>query len=171
MPDYLDQLKKDIFAMIRQIGPPTLFLTLSAVETSWNPIMKCLHKMHYNKLDELRINKDYDAMESSDKIALLRLDPSTYARYYNNRRQAFQKLLLKDTSILGKVEDYVFVTEFQSRGSPHEHAMIWIENAPIYNNNNEEEMIDFVNKCISCNRDDLQPEWRDIQTHKHRKSC
>jgi hypothetical protein len=29
-PDYLQQIKKNIFAMIRQLGPPTFFVTFTS---------------------------------------------------------------------------------------------------------------------------------------------
>jgi hypothetical protein len=31
-PDYLQQIKKNIFVMIRQLGPPTFFVTFTSVE-------------------------------------------------------------------------------------------------------------------------------------------
>lgn len=31
-PDYCQQLKKNVFAMIRQLGPPTFFLTFTSAE-------------------------------------------------------------------------------------------------------------------------------------------
>jgi hypothetical protein len=38
--------------------------------------------------------------------------------------------LQKESSIIGEVVDFFFVTEFQHSGSEHEHAFIWIKNAP-----------------------------------------
>jgi hypothetical protein len=31
--DYLSRLRKDVFAMIRQLGPPTFFVTFTSVES------------------------------------------------------------------------------------------------------------------------------------------
>lgn len=37
--------KKDLFAMIRQLGAPTAFMTLSANETGWKDLLKLLYKL------------------------------------------------------------------------------------------------------------------------------
>ena len=36
------------------------------------------------------------------------------------------------------------------RGSPHEHMFLWLENAPIYDQNNDEYVISFIDKYITC---------------------
>ena len=41
-PDYMNQLKKNIFAMIRQLSPPTFFLTFTSAKESWDPLMSTL---------------------------------------------------------------------------------------------------------------------------------
>jgi hypothetical protein len=38
-PDYLQQNKKTIFAMIRQLGPPTFFITFTSAEHHWDPLV------------------------------------------------------------------------------------------------------------------------------------
>ena len=45
-PDYKNKLKKNIFAMIRQLGPPTLFSTFFAAERQWPNLITCLLKLH-----------------------------------------------------------------------------------------------------------------------------
>lgn len=44
-PPYWEQTKKDLFAMIRQLGTPTWFCSFSAEETKWPPLLKCLNKL------------------------------------------------------------------------------------------------------------------------------
>ena len=38
-PNYLSQLRKNIFAMIRQLGPPTFFVTFTSAESKWPPLL------------------------------------------------------------------------------------------------------------------------------------
>lgn len=42
---YWQQRKRDLFAMIRQLGKPTMFLTLSASETKWPHLLQTLQKL------------------------------------------------------------------------------------------------------------------------------
>jgi len=50
-PNYLESLQKKLFAMIRQVGPPTLFVTFTSIEKSWDPLIKALHTLHVKKLN------------------------------------------------------------------------------------------------------------------------
>lgn len=42
---YWSNRKRDLFAMIRQLGKPTIFLTLSANEIGWKHLLQLLYKL------------------------------------------------------------------------------------------------------------------------------
>ena len=44
-PPYWEKAKKDLFAMIRQLGLPTFFASFSAAETRWIPLLRALAKL------------------------------------------------------------------------------------------------------------------------------
>lgn len=44
-PPYWESAKKDVFAMIKQLGVPTWFCSFSAAETRWVPLLQCLAKL------------------------------------------------------------------------------------------------------------------------------
>jgi len=44
-PPYFETAKKDLFAMIRQLGPATLFCSFSSAETQWIHLLKILGKL------------------------------------------------------------------------------------------------------------------------------
>jgi hypothetical protein len=50
-PDYLNQLQKDVFAMIRQLGPPTFFVTITSAKSKWLLLLKCLYDINSKKLN------------------------------------------------------------------------------------------------------------------------
>ena len=78
---------------------------------------------------------------------------------------------------LGKVIHYAIRVEFQVRGSPHIHSLLWVEDAPILKDTNINEYIDFVDGTVSCTLPDRMhsPELHKLvktyQTHSHSKSC
>ena len=45
-PDYIEGLRKNLFAMIRQLGPPTFFITLTSAERLWTPLLEALYKLN-----------------------------------------------------------------------------------------------------------------------------
>lgn len=53
-PAYWESAKRDVFAMIRQLGVPTWFCSLSAAETRWPSLLKILGQQvkHVEYTDE-----------------------------------------------------------------------------------------------------------------------
>ena len=37
-PNYYENMKKDLFSMIRQLGPPTFFVTFTSAKNLWSPL-------------------------------------------------------------------------------------------------------------------------------------
>lgn len=116
-PPYWEAAKRDVFAMIRQLGIPTWFCSFSAAETKWVPLLKSLSNLVQGSdlsLDEI------DDLSWQHKCKLIKSDPVTCARYFHNRVQTFIKHVLKHSSHpIGEVLDYFYRVEFQQRGSPH----------------------------------------------------
>ena len=73
-PPYFERCKKDLFAMIRQLGNPTWFCSFSAAETRWIHLIKILGHLIDNKDytdDEVR------QMSWQRKSELIHKDPVT----------------------------------------------------------------------------------------------
>jgi hypothetical protein len=50
LDDYLSWLKKDVFAMIRQLDPPTFLVTFISVESKWFFLLECLYDLNSKNL-------------------------------------------------------------------------------------------------------------------------
>ncbi|KAJ8018509.1 ATP-dependent DNA helicase PIF1 [Holothuria leucospilota] len=170
-PPYLEKRKKDLMAMIRQLGFPTYFVSLSAAETRWTDLLRILGKMVDNKeyTEEQLLNADWNL-----KSRLIQSDPVTCVRFFDHRLQVFINDVLRGSlHPIGVIKDYFLRIEFQQRGSPHAHIMFWIENAPTYNKNPISEIETFVDQYISCSSDvdNESTPMLQLQTHKHSKTC
>lgn len=163
-PDYKEKLKSNLFAMIRQLGTPTFFVTFSSAERLWPPLITALEKLNPQK-------KTNEESPSSYVQRLLRSDPVTTVRYYTHRFECLKNLLTKDATILGGVEDYFFVTEFQTRGSQHDHGLLWIKDAPIIDKDDDNNIIRFIDTYIKTNKELLPEQLQLAQTHHHTKTC
>ena len=65
-----------------------------------------------------------------------------------------------------QVKDYFYRVEFQQRGSPHIHMLVWIENAPTFERNSEEEIVQFVDQYLACSADNKETaNVVNLQTH------
>lgn len=102
----------------------------------------------------------------------------TAARYFDHKLRCMFKLLkqMKDC-IFGKyyVVDFYIRIEFQFRGSPHAHTILWLNESPIYTPDSEEARIrceHFIYEIITCEKRDVS-KFPNIayQVHHHTKTC
>ena len=170
-PPYMQKRKKDVFAMIRQLGLPTWFMSLSAADTRWKNLLKVLAQFLDGKLYS---DQDIDALDWNEKTRLVQNDPVTCARYFDHRVQQFIKIVLKSRSNpLGDVADFFYRVEFQHRGSPHIHMLLWTKDAPRYGLTDNQHIIAYIDKHVSCSEatDLLHKAIVDLQKHKHSRTC
>lgn len=90
-PYYLQQMKKNIFSMIRQQGPPTFFITFTSVEHQWTPFLNTLTKLHSKR----KKRKHIETIEDYNIDYLIRNNPVTCTRYYRHRISPLKKRYLK----------------------------------------------------------------------------
>ncbi|XP_070191701.1 uncharacterized protein [Littorina saxatilis] len=170
-PPYWQAKQKDLFAMIRQLGRPTFFATFSAAETRWLDLLRVLYRMEHS-VDPT--DDDLENLTWQEKSQLIQKDPVTCARHFDYRVQVlFRKVIMSDLQPLGKVTDHFFRVEFQQRGSPHIHCMIWVEDAPKADTDSDEDVVAFLDKHLTCQRHE-EGELKDVSSlheHKHSKSC
>ena len=167
-PPYFEAKKRNIMAMIRQLGIPTLFISLSAADTKWTELLQSIYIL--TKKEEITLEQ-VEQMTWYQKCNLISKDSTTCALYFNNRVKKFVKHILKSPhSPLGILQNYFYRVEFQHRGSPHIHGLLWIKDAAHYEKNNETEIVQFVDKIISCSLNERHKKYTDLQIHKHSKT-
>jgi hypothetical protein len=126
------------------------------------------------------ITADQASQLSFDEVAeLIRTDPVTCMRHFDHRYRALLNILLKsDARIFSpfKLKDFFSRLEFQMRGSPHSHGLYWIDNAPVYiedDEDSEKACIEFINNFITCERceDGEMEKCIGYQIHRHSHTC
>lgn len=168
---YWLERKKDLFAMIRQYGKPTVFFTISANEIGWSKLLQLLHNLKYNSEITLEDAADLHYIEKS---TLINEDAVTCAIYFNKLVNVLMKIL--QSKKYSPFKKYVIVhyfkrIEFQHRGSPHAHILAWLDNAPEdalgkdYN-----KAIDLIDSLISVSAAEASGNIK-LQTHKHTFTC
>ena len=170
-PQYFEDRKKAIFAMIRQLGLPTWFMSLSAADTRWKDLLIILGQFVDHKT---YTSDEIEEMDWEDKCRLIRSDPVTCSRYFDNRVNEFLNYVLKSShNPLGKVTDYFTRIEFQKRGSPHVHMLLWVQDAPKYEVDSDDKITAFIDSHVSCTSDvpEDQSKYVGYQNHKHSKTC
>ena len=100
-PPYFEKAKKDLFAMIRQLGPASLFCSFSSAETKWTHLLRILGKLidHKDYSDDELVNLTWE-----EKCRLIQSDPVTCAQHFDFQFNTFLKdFLMSELAPLGKM--------------------------------------------------------------------
>ncbi|KAE9522171.1 hypothetical protein AGLY_017431 [Aphis glycines] len=158
--------------MIRQLGKPTAFMTLSTNEIGWPDLLTLLHKLAEEKEDM----QNFIASELSfiQKSSLINNDAVTCAIYFNKLVNVIMTILQsKKFSPFGKfrVINYFLRIEFQHRGSPHAHILLWLDNAPTdILGEEQKQAIEMINSLVSVSTSEASGNIK-LLTHKHTFTC
>lgn len=172
-PAYWEHQKKNVLAMVRQLGIFTFFVTLSAAETQWSELLIIL-----KRTVDKEIVTDVSELNFEEKARLIRSDPATCALYFDRRFAELKKTWLKTNEgpfLTYKIQHMYHRIEFQHRGSPHVHMLLWLENAPKIDFDQPQSfdnVTDFIDSIISTSSDEFDNEQLlRYQFHKCTHTC
>ena len=135
---YYEESKKVLMSLLRQNGCPTLFLNLSCAEYDWPELVKEVAETVYRRKFTV---EEINQITSSEKNKLISENPVQTTLHFNKR---FQKLfsLMKQNFFGSNDQSYhvsssFFRIEYQMRGAPHVHSLLWLKDtkgkdAPAY---------------------------------------
>ena len=158
--------------MVKQLGLPTFFMTLSCADLRWNELISIIAKLNGENLGEEAIN----LMDFFQRCHYLNLNPVILARHFQYKVETFFKVIVINGPS-GKVKYHAIRVEFQVRGSPHIHFFLWVIDAPLLVKDNIDEYRQFVDSNVKTFVPDIneQPELFKLvttyQVHSHSKSC
>ena len=109
----------NLLAMMKNLGPPHLLVTLSANE------MECAEMACFLNPELFDPNVDLSNMREKVKM-----DPLFVIMHIERRLNALFKYVINGPTkpLGGKLVDYLIRREFQQRGCVHFHCLFWIEN-------------------------------------------
>ena len=61
---------------------------------------------------------------------MLNANPVVTAKHFQHRVETFFSEVLSSINPIGKITYYALRIEFQMRGSPHLHALVWMADCP-----------------------------------------
>ena len=171
-PPYWKHQMLETLAMVRSCGVPTFFFTLSAAEYCWTEMIVALAKRYGLEITE----NDAKCLSWEMKTKILNNNPVLAVKLFENRVQAlFDCYLKSDAHPIGFITDYVIKIEFQARGSPHAHCLLWIKDAPKLKDHSLDVVSRFISKHVTCKipQDDdvLADLVKSRQSHRHSEYC
>ena len=169
-PPYWERTTRDLFAMLKQLGMPTFFVSFSAADRRWPEIIEAICKQQGRDVPEdLNWTEYYNIINSNIVTA---------TRMWDKRLHDFITHIVKGPlQPLGKVMDIFGRIEFQARGWPHYHGLLWIADAPVYGKSPEAAVTAFIDKFTTSQLPDPKSNLFDIvssvQCHskRHTNTC
>ena len=171
-PSYFEKAKKDLFAMIRQLGPASLFCSFLSAETRWIHLLRILGQVvdHKQYTDDELENLNWE-----EKCRLIQSDPVTCARHFDFQLSQFlRNFLLSPASPVGSISDWFYRVEYQQRGSPHIHMLIWLKDAPQFGTDSDAKVTSYIDHIITCQKPKDNEELLKLvarQVHRHSHTC
>ena len=107
----------ELNCMVREFGAPTLFMTFSCAEYENPEIANYLHKVN-------------DVPENYPIGKLCCEDPVSVSRKFSQKFHSFFNTVIVKGQVLGHVSHHFIKKEYQARGAPHFHMVLWIQDAP-----------------------------------------
>ena len=99
----------------------------------------------------------------------------TCARHFDYQISQFiTNFLLSKAQPLGNISDWFYRVEYQQRGSPHIHMLIWLEDAPVFGVDDDALVTNFIDNIISCQWPDDNTELQKLvngQIRRHSHTC
>jgi len=103
--DYFEHINKNVFVMIRQLGPPNFFIIFTSEDHQSHELVCALKYLYRNKRNE----KNYETLEDKDINYLIRKDPITFTHYHKHRIISLRQLISHEKIFFTKVSDSYFV--------------------------------------------------------------
>ena len=116
-------------AHLRQNGCPTVFLTLSCAEFDWPELLKEIVETVQKK----KVTKEYiENLPQSEKNKIISENVVQSTVHFQKRVEKLFYLMQTDFFDGSKeayhVSSYFYRIEFQQRGAPHVHSLLWLKN-------------------------------------------
>ena len=173
-PSYWQKFMYEVIAMVKQLDIPTWFMTLSCADLRWPELFQIIARTQgINMTDE-----QVEALSYFERCSMLNLNPVVVAKHFQYRLETFFKeVLMSSANPIGKISYYALRIEFQMRGSPHLHALIWTSDCPKLTHDNIHTYTEFVDKHVQAYlpNEKADPKLHQLiatyQKHTHSKTC
>ena len=182
---YYEECKKNLMAHLRSNGCPSVFLTLSCAEFDWPELLKEILETVYRKKVT---QKDIDDLSSAEKNKIISENVVQTTLHFQRRIEKIYSLMKYDFFNGSKntyhVSSYFYRIEFQQRGAPHVHSLLWLKNefnedAPnIWSENLAElsdskkrEVEEFTDLLIKTSPNDIFCEYHEDENVRSDQTC
>ena len=93
----------EVIAMVKQLGIPTWFITISCADLKWPELFQILSRIQGKNLTDEQV----DALSYNERCQMLNLNPVVVAKHFQYRVETFlSEVLLTKAKPIGKLLYY-----------------------------------------------------------------
>jgi hypothetical protein len=203
---YWQQAKYELLAKQNQLGPLKFFFTLSCADKLWPETFStiCSHQGYNVHISVVHVDHEEskvytgqvtvngipmeEFLESQNLHQLIQEDILTVTRVFDNRLRMMIRHIVNGPSNPMHVSNYNYRIEFQMRGMPHAHGVLWTNLTEqqreamdhIYStefevgDNHYNVVVKYIDAHVTCSTDiddDLARLVLKVQVHHHTWVC
>jgi hypothetical protein len=203
---YWQQAKFELLAKQEQLGCFQFFVTLSCADKLWPETFATICSRLGHSVEIGKVQVDYEEstvttgpvtvnsmpmeqfLETENLHELIKDDVLTVTRIFDNRLKMMFKHIVMGSSNPMQVQEYNYRIEFQQRGMPHAHGVLWAHLTEqlreamehIYScdftdgDEHYQMVVDYIDAHITCTTDtdeELALLVLNVQCHHHTRTC
>ena len=143
-PPYWQKFTYEVIAMVKQLGIPTWFMTLSCADLRWPELFQIVARRQGKNLTDQQVQ----ALSYVERCQMLNANSVVVAKHFKHRVETFfNEVLLSNINPIGKIS-YALRVESQMRGSPNLHALIWTSDCPKLTSENKDAYVQYIDKHV-----------------------
>ena len=111
--------------------------------------------------------------QSYNIVRLCTEDPISVSRQFSYKFHDFFNIVIMKWAVLGTVDHYYLKKEYQMRGAPHYHIVLWIRDSPVLGRDSPEKVLSFIQERITCHIPDSKtsPDLHALVTKYQMHKC
>jgi len=111
------------------------------------------HHQSLSEPDRAKLRRKCNDAFHDWKWNLFRRHPVVLCKYFSRMVTTFINVVKTTPSLIGPYQDYYYRVEYQKRGAPHVHMLVWIKGAP-----NLEAQLDKIAQATGQDKNDIHVE-------------
>ena len=101
-PPYWQKFMYEVVAMVKQLGIPTWFMTLSCADLRWPELFQIIAQANGKNMTA----EEVEALSYDERCRLLNLNPVIIAKHFQYREESFfTEILLANANPIGKLRN------------------------------------------------------------------
>lgn len=142
-------------------------MTLGSADLLWFDLFHAIDPIRFASVDAV------NQLTQEQRVEIINQSPAVASEHFANRLRALMSFLVKASPFGYRISDYFVRIEFQVRGSPHAHVLLWLEGFPT----DQQEIVKWIDSnifgYIPAAEEDPSLHFlvKQLQTYRHTFTC